>query len=161
MKPIDVADEELAIEVAAPLEAVWGLVSDVARTPEWSPVVQRIEWLGDATTVEAGAKFQGDNKFGGFRWTRECVVTEVEPPRVFGFCTLGPDGQEQTRWRYGLEPGSSGGTRLTLGYQSVTLPRWIRVLQRIPGTAKTSARRATENLQGSLDRIEAILCENA
>lgn len=153
---IDVPDEEHEVEVDARPAAVWALVADPARTPEWSGVVQRVEWIGEGAPV-AGSRFRGHNRFNGFRWTRECEITAAREPEVFAYSTFGKDGREQTRWRYTLEPIGEDRTRLTLAYQVVTLPRWVAFLRRVPGAAATSARQATENMTSSLARIADIV----
>ena len=148
------------MEIGAPPEVVWALVADPTRTPEWSGVVTRVTWAEGVSEAATGARFRGDNRFNGFRWSRQCEVTACEPPSVFAFSTFGKDGREQTRWRYTLEPldadPSSTRTRLTLAYEVVTLPRWVAWSRRVPGMAKTSARQATDNMRSSLDRIAEV-----
>lgn len=153
MSSIDAPDHESSIEAEAPPEVVWGLVSDVTRTSEWSPVVTRCEWAGDAPGPQLGARFRGYNRFNGLRWSRECEVTEAEPGTTFAFSTFGR-GQEQTRWRYRLEP-TEAGTRITLGYQIVSMPRWVRLLRRLPGGQRTNERQARWNIEESLRRLAA------
>ena len=158
MDTIEHADEQHTVEVDAPVAAVWALVSDITRTPEWSPVVTESHWVGDPAGPVVGARFRGHNRFNGFRWSRECVVTEADAPRVFAFSTFGADGREQTRWRYMLDPIGAG-TRVSLAYQVITLPRWVAFLRRVPGAAKTSARQATANLTSSLQRLADLAAQ--
>lgn len=155
MQPLERPDAEQTVEVAAAPEAVWDLVSDITRTPEWSPVVQRCEWAGEPGPV-AGARFLGHNRFRGFRWTRECVVTAAEAPTRFCFSTLGKQGEEQTRWRYLLEPAGDG-TRVLLGFESITKPRWVRVAERLPRGERMSDENARQNLARSLAEIRALV----
>lgn len=154
MSQIDEPDFEADAEIPAPPGAVWDVVADVSRTTEWSPVVQRCEWVGDAAGPEVGARFRGHNRFNGFRWSRECEVTGAEPGVVFAFSTFG-GGREQTRWRYRLEP-TGAGTRVTLGYQIVSMPRWVRVLRRLPWGRRTNERQARWNIEESLRRLAAV-----
>lgn len=154
-RPIEQADLEVSVEIDASPDDVWALVSDVTRTPEWSPVVRRCEWL-DADAASVGARFKGHNRFNGFRWSRECVVSEVRLREAFAFSTFGKRGEEQTRWRYLLEP-SGDGTRVTLGYEIVTTPRWVRWLRRLPGGRSTNERQARWNLEESLRRLRERL----
>lgn len=148
-------DHELSIDVAVAPEAVWALVSDVARTPEWSPVVRRIEWVDVAGDPAVGARFRGHNRFNGFRWSRDCVVSEAEPGAVFAFSTFG-GGQEQTRWRYRMEPLGAG-ARVWLGYEIVSTPRWVRLLRRFPGGATVNDRQARQNVAESLQRLRTLV----
>lgn len=157
MEPLDRADVEHTVELAAPPETVWSVVSDITRTPEWSPVVHRSEWVGEPAAPATGARFRGHNRFNGFRWSRDCVVTEAAAPQVFAFSTLGPAGEEQTRWRYSLDPAAAGGTRVTLGFQVVTTPRWVEFLERLPGGRRTSEKQARSNLVRSLERLAQVV----
>lgn len=154
MDPIDEPTAESSIVIDAAPELVWALVSDVTRTPEWSPVCRRCEWLDGHEQPAVGARFRGQNRLNGARWSRECVVTECEPGRVFGFSTLFK-GQESTRWRYGVEP-LDGRTKLTQSYQVVLVPPWLRVLRRLPGVVAKSDRDTAWNVSTSLERIKAI-----
>ena len=151
------ADAEQTIELAAAPEVVWDLVSDITRTPDWSPVVQRSEWIGEHAAPVQDARFRGHNRFRGARWTRECVVTAAERPALFAFSTLAAGGEEQTRWRYRIEPADGGGTQLSLAFESVTIPPWVRFLQRLPGGKRTSDQQAGRNLAESLHRIADLV----
>lgn len=154
--PITQPDLEHSVEIEASPDAVWALVSDVTRTPEWSPVVRRIEWLDGGDRARPGARFKGHNRFNGFRWSRECEVSEAEPGRVFAFSTFGKQGEEQTRWRYAIEPEADG-SRVTLAYEIVTTPRWVRFLRKLPGGKSTNERQARQNLEESLQRLRDLL----
>lgn len=147
-------DHEETIEIAAPPERVWSLVSDVTRTGEWSPVCRRCEWLDEVSEPVVGARFVGHNRRGPFRWSRECVVTASEPGRRFAFTTLFKE-RESTLWRYLLEP-TEAGTRVTESYRAVSMPRWVWFANQVPGQARRSQRDAQRNLQDSLARLKAI-----
>jgi uncharacterized protein YndB with AHSA1/START domain len=147
-------DQEESVEIAAPPERVWALVSDVARTGEWSPVCRRCEWLHPSTRPDVGARFVGHNRRGPFRWSRECVVTASEPGEEFAFTTLFK-GQESTHWRYRLEPTPSG-TWLTESYRAVSMPRWVWLANQVPGQARRSERDARANLRESLARLKQL-----
>jgi polyketide cyclase/dehydrase/lipid transport protein len=146
---------ELSVEVEASPDACWAVVSDVSRTPEWSPVCHRVEWTGDRREPFVGARFRGHNRLNGARWSRECVVTAADPGRVFAFSTLFK-GQESTRWRYRFELAGSK-TRITEEYQSVMVPAWVRLLRRIPGAMAKTERDTRSNVATSLERLKAIV----
>jgi uncharacterized protein YndB with AHSA1/START domain len=146
---------ELAIEVAAPPAEVWSVVADITRIPEWSPVCHRCEWIEGSSAAVVGARFRGHNKLNGARWSRDCVVTAAEPGEVFAFSTSFK-GQESTRWRYGMEP-TPGGTRVTEAYEVVAVPRWVRVMRRLPGAMAKTERDTRQNIETSLDRLKAIV----
>jgi uncharacterized protein YndB with AHSA1/START domain len=145
---------EVSVDVDAPAERVWAVVSDVTRIPEWSPVCHRCEWLDGPQEPVAGARFRGHNRLNGARWARECVVTEADPGRVFAFSTLFR-GHESTRWRYRLDP-SGEGTRVSEAYEVVSVPPWVRVLRALPGAKAKSERDTRRNLETSVKRLKAI-----
>lgn len=142
------ATAEVSADIDASADTVWVIVSDVVRTPEWSPACHRIEWL------EEGKRFRGYNKLNGARWSRECVITQTEPPKVFAFSTLFK-GRESTRWRYTIDPRGDR-ARLTEAYEIVSMPFWVRALRRLPGALTKTTRDTQKNLEQSVDRIKAL-----
>ena len=52
------------IEINAPADKVYWLVSDVIKMGQWSPECYRCEWLGGAVVAEVGARFKGYNRHG-------------------------------------------------------------------------------------------------
>jgi uncharacterized protein YndB with AHSA1/START domain len=153
MPAVDFGDES-RVEIAAPPERVWSIVSDVTRTPDWSPVCHRVEWLPPSNGAEVGARFRGHNKLRMFRWSRECVIDEAEPARAFAFHTE-IDGTTSTTWRYTLAPADGGGTRLTETYRAVSVPRWVWLLRKAGG-AKQSDKDTRRNISTSLERIKEL-----
>lgn len=147
----DTLRDEVTREIAAAPERVWSLVADVTRMAEWSPVIVRCEWVGDATQAEVGARFVGHNRQSGARWSRECVITTCDPGAEVAFETLF-SGAPSTRWRYRLEP-SDEGTTLTESYEVVAMPRWVRALRRVPGMVERSRRDARRGMELTLERI--------
>lgn len=111
-----------AIEIAASPEAVYGLVSDMARYGEWS--VQNVggAWL-DGGTGKVGDWFEGQNKAGKMEWTAKVEITEATPGAEFGFWTMGQEANI-VHWRYSLEPSGSG-TRLSEHYRLYNPPAQI------------------------------------
>jgi len=111
MQPADdaIAYEHASIEIDAPTEAVYALVSDIERMGEWSPEAVGGRWLeGDGKT---GDRFEGYNKSGEREWTRQCEVAKAEPNRDFTFVVGGVEAN-CTWWSYELEPTATG-TKLT------------------------------------------------
>lgn len=145
---------EASIDIQAPADEIWAIVADVTRTPEWSPVCRRCDWLDEPGTAEVGARFRGYNRLNGVRWSRAGEVTHAEPGRLFAFSTEFR-GRESTRWRYRFEPVGSA-TRVREAYEVVTFPPWIRTLRRLPGVKAKSDRDTRWNLATSLERLKAI-----
>lgn len=98
-------------DVAAPAEAVWALVSDLTRMPDWSPENDEVVWLGGATEAAIGAKFRGSNHNGGKSWKSTGEITQLEPGRRFAFLTtVGPI--KVAEWGYEVA-AAAGGCRIT------------------------------------------------
>jgi uncharacterized protein YndB with AHSA1/START domain len=65
--------------IKAPPEAVWPVLADVARWPEWTPTVSRVEAL-DGPKLEKGSRFRVTQpRLRPAVWT----VTVVSPPERF------------------------------------------------------------------------------
>ncbi len=107
--------DQVVLIVDAPPDAVYAVVSDVTRTPEFSPEVERCTWLDGATGPAVGARFEAVNKVGwGPAWTNRPVVVAADPGREFAFSRTEKYAGTLV-WRYLFEP-SGGGTRITESY---------------------------------------------
>ena len=100
-----------SIVVAATPEEVYGLVSDVTRTGEWSPQCRECWWV-DGGSGAVGDEFGGRQETPERTWETRSRVDEVDPPRAFAWSVNG----DMVRWRYDLEP-VPGGTRLTESWE--------------------------------------------
>lgn len=96
-----------SIDIAAPPELVYAIVSDVENLPQWAVEAERCKWLGDASGPAVGAKFRGINKHNGRKWAMGCEVTDAEQGRRFGF-KVGMVGVTTAKWRYDIEPTDDG-----------------------------------------------------
>jgi len=104
------AHDSVSLEIAAPPERVYGLVSDITRMGEWSPECVRCTWARGATGPVVGARFKARNKGGrGPAWFNTPVVKTADPGREFAFNRSGP-GIGSYTWRYVLEPTPTGTT---------------------------------------------------
>ena len=112
--------DEVTAFIDAPPHVVYALVSDVTRTPELSPEIQRCSWIDGATGPAIGARFEAVNKVSrGPSWKNRPVVTSVVPDREFAFSRKEKHSGTVV-WRYRLEPEGEG-TRVTESYE-VTEP---------------------------------------
>lgn len=100
---MDQPDATGSIEIEAPPELVYDLVSDVPNMPTWAAECVRCRWMGDATEAVPGARFVGSNRNGRFRWSTVAEVTAAEPARRFAFTVL-----MTARWEYVIEPIPTG-----------------------------------------------------
>jgi len=112
--------DHVSLHIDAPPEAVYALVADVTRTPEFSPEILRCTWLDGATGPAAGARFEAVNKVSrGPSWKNRPVVIAAQPGREFAFSRT-EKLSGTLIWRYLFEPEGTG-TRLTESYE-VTHP---------------------------------------
>ncbi|HYQ36357.1 MAG TPA: SRPBCC family protein [Mycobacterium sp.] len=139
-----------SIDVAAPPELVYDLIADVTRMGEWSPECYRCEWLGGAAAATPGARFRGYNRLGRLRWERTAVVDTADRGREFGFTTVNDGaGREETRWRYSMEPSSSG-TLLTESFEFL----WCSVPNRLAEVLVPRGRQVNRGIEETLRRIK-------
>lgn len=119
--------DHVTLRVDAPPEAVYALVSDITRTPEFSPEIQDCTWLDGATGPAAGARFEATNKVTrGPAWKNRPVVITADPGREFAFSRTEKFAGTLV-WRYRLEPDGDG-TRLTESYdvtEPITRLGWL------------------------------------
>jgi uncharacterized protein YndB with AHSA1/START domain len=99
---------EVPIEIDAPPERVWAIVSDIEVMPGASPELQAVEWLDDRSGPGLGARFAGHNRHEAFgEWSTTSVIVEYDPPRVFAWAVGDPE-QPSATWRFSLEPRDDG-----------------------------------------------------
>lgn len=148
--------DEVTLLVDAPAADLFDLVSDVTRTPEFSPYIRRCEWLGGATGPAVGARFKATNAMGrGPAWSNKPVVTVVRPPEEFAFERTEPF-VGTLEWRYRFEP-DGGGTRVTESYRvvaPVTPVGWF-VIGTLYGVKDARAALRT-GMEETLRRIGAV-----
>lgn len=142
-----------SIEMAATADAVYAVVSDVTRIPEWSPETSRVEWLGSDHL-----RFRAWNRRRLGRWKTEARVVEAEPGQRFSFVVQAMGG-DWTQWTYLIEPGPTAGTtRLTETCRMcVDLPFAAAAFERFMlfvGDRRTDLH---VNLATSLERIRNIV----
>jgi uncharacterized protein YndB with AHSA1/START domain len=110
-------NDTVSIDIAAPPERVYELVSDITRMGDWSPECYKCTWTKGATGPAVGARFKARNKGGrGPSWWNTPVVTVADAGRAFAFNRSGP-GIGSYTWRYDLEPIPTG-TRLTESFEA-------------------------------------------
>jgi hypothetical protein len=143
-----------SVDIVAPAEVVWSLVSDLTRMGEWSPETERVEWTGGATGPSVGATFKGHNRNGSRRWTTTCTITVADPPRELAWDVKAVGVVPVATWRYEIESLDDLSCRVT---ESTTDKR--------PGIFKALTARATgvkdrgehnaANMRATLERIKA------
>jgi len=141
---------QASVDIAASVDAVYDVLSDVTRMGERSPECYRCEWLDGATAAAPGARFRGYNRLGVVRWATTCTVTTADRGREFAFTVMSRHGREETQWRY-IIAEVDGLTRLTESYEFLWCPVAARIAE-IPFPRDKQLRRG---LQQTLAHIKA------
>ena len=89
------------IDIDAPLDKVWELITDTRRMPEWSPQCRKMKTLGP---LRQGTRTLNVNRRKRLYWTTTSTITEVIPQRKFAFRV----NTNNTIWSYELEPTATG-----------------------------------------------------
>ena len=97
----------VSVEINAPVEKVWAMVTDLPRMGEWSPENQGGEWADGATGPAVGATFKGKNGNGKKNWSTSVKVNAVDAPRKFSFGLM-VFGKNWCDWVYEIEPTATG-----------------------------------------------------
>jgi uncharacterized protein YndB with AHSA1/START domain len=139
---------QATVQIQAPPEKLYEMITDVTRMGEWSPECRRAEWVGGATGPAAGARFKGHNKLGIMRWSTTPTVKVADPGKEFTFET-GKPGKEATRWTYRLAP-KDGGTELTESFEALRYGAFMKLSAK-PGKR---AAKLTGDIQQTLQRIK-------
>ncbi len=140
-----------SVEVSAPREAVWQVVSDVRRMPEWSPELRRLLVLGSGQ-VRVGTTLLGVNRRGWVVWPTTSKVTRLEPGRVIAWRTR----ESGATWTYELDE-TPGGTRLTGRRDLPAFTIGTTVLGPVIGGAAGHDHELAAGLRTTLERIARAL----
>ncbi|MGV8873632.1 MAG: SRPBCC family protein [Rhodococcus sp. (in: high G+C Gram-positive bacteria)] len=96
-----------SVVVAASVDKVYAVVSDITRTGEWSPICQKC-WWNEPDGGGVGSTFTGRNATAERTWETVSTVAVAEPGREFAWVV----GDNFVRWGYTLEAVDNG-TQLT------------------------------------------------
>ena len=97
-----------SVVVDADPATIYGLVSDVTRTGEWSPICREC-WWDEGAGPQVGAWFTGRNETPDRTWETRSQVVVAEPGREFAWQV----GGSLVRWGYTTTALQAGGTELT------------------------------------------------
>jgi len=146
-----------SIDIAAPPEAVWELVTSLDRYGEWSNENTGGYWRkgedGEPGTGQVGDMFVGVNRLDGEEWKAPVEIVQRVENRDFGFVTGGLD-YNIVLWRYQLEP-TDAGTRLT---ESWTLRQLSpRMIENGEGELEYRTGNAERGIDATLSALKAAL----
>lgn len=143
--------DEVSIEVEAPPEKVWALVTDVTNMGRWSPECHRCEWLDGAAGPTEGASFKGWNKRGMMRWSTVSTVIAADEPSHFAWEV----DTSRMRWGYRFEPTATG-TKVTEYRDEVGVkPLHVRIAYKMRLLGKDPDAIVVNGMRETLQRVKA------
>ncbi|OBK24083.1 polyketide cyclase [Mycobacterium asiaticum] len=146
---------QTSIDIEAPPSAVWALISDLQRMPEWSP---QCRWMKQFGPLRAGTRTVNVNRRNRLFWPTTSTIVEVIPEQRLAFRV----DTNRTIWSYELEAHGEG-TRLTesrhaengvSAFSSVSVKAFL-------GGNTNFEKEMVEGMNTSLTRIKAAAEENA
>ncbi len=137
-----------SISVNASAESLYDLVSDIARTGEWSPVCTSCWWDDEAVAGQVGAWFTGRNELPQRTWETRSVVVAATRGIEFAWVV----GGSWVRWGFALAPAESG-TTLTESWEF--LPAGIAMFEEKYGAEGRA--QIDDRTQQALDGIPRTL----
>jgi len=137
-------------EIAAPVDRVWSLVTDLPRMGEWSPENQGGEWLNGAAGPAVGVEFKGRNSNGKRSWSTKVKVVEFDAPRKFSFALM-VGRSNWCDWVYEVEPTATG-SRVTHSWVDHRSKFMSRLGKVVSGVADRAAHNRA-NMEVTLDNL--------
>ena len=137
------------IDIDAPVDKVWALISDFSRMPQWSPQCRLMKALG---TVRQGTRTINFNRRNFLYWPTTSTVTEVIPEKKLAFRV----NTNNTVWTYELEP-TENGTRVVESRhaENGVKPAANFTVQKLFGGVPNFERELIDGMNTSLARIKA------
>ncbi len=139
---------EATVEIDATPAAVWDVVSDVRRMPEFSPELRKVWVLGRGTGT--GVRFLGLNRRGPVAWPTMSTVVRWEPQRAIAWRTR----ESGATWLYEVEPVGAG-TRLTGRRILPTFTRGTTLLGPVIGGAAGHDAELAAGIRTTMERMKA------
>ncbi len=92
---------QATVDIDAPVDKVWGLISDLSRMPQWSPQCRFMKTLGP---LRPGTRTVNLNRRNFMFWPTTSRITEVIEGQKLAFRV----DANNTIWSYELEPTETG-----------------------------------------------------
>jgi uncharacterized protein YndB with AHSA1/START domain len=89
------------VDINAPVSAVWSLISDFRKMPQWSPQCRLMRPLG---AVRPGTRTFNLNRRNLMVWPTTSTIVELVPERKLAFRV----NMNNTVWSYELQPTPNG-----------------------------------------------------
>ena len=106
-----VMEQSVTVEIAAPVQRVWEVLTDVERWSEWTETVTSVQRLDEGPLRSGSRATINQPKIP----ETEYVVTAIDPGRSFTWVAKGPG--VTTTARHDVEPLPDGGSRVTLAVE--------------------------------------------
>lgn len=144
------------IEINAPAERIYELLSDPGVLAELAGEYAGYKWLGQVRSARPGARFRGYNRNGWRRWSTVATITDAEEGKRFAFdVSAGP--LPVARWQYDIEPGEQGCKVIESTWDRRA--GWLRTLTTpisgVRDRASANERNIAATLRGLKERIES------
>lgn len=110
--------------IAAPIETVFALMTDLARWPDAISAIDRIDVLTDGP-VAAGTRFRETRRMFGREATEEMTVAELSPPTRFVLTAFNHGTAYHAEH---VLAATEGGTRLTLIFDGTPKTMMARLM---------------------------------
>jgi uncharacterized protein YndB with AHSA1/START domain len=137
------------IDIDAPTETVWQLITDLRRMSEWSPQCVVMKPLGP---VHQGTRTVNLNRRKRVFWATTSTITEVVPQRKFAFRI----NANNTVWSYELEPTAKGTHVVESRHaENGVKPMSVLGVKLLLGGVPSFDREMVEGMNTSLARIKA------
>lgn len=143
-------DVEVRRHVAAPVQRVWDVATDLAGSPEVIRGIDAVEVLTPGP-FGAGTRWRETRTMMGRSATEEMTVTAVEPARSYRVEAAGRGAHYVSTFAFA--PSADGGTDVTTtfgGRPTSTVARFLGAI-----TAPLGRRAVTRALEQDLDDIAA------
>ncbi len=140
---------EATIDIAAPPERVWAVLSDLKRMPEFSPNTLRVIPLGKP---RVGVWTINLNRDGGKYYPTTSRIVRFEPGQALAFRMI----ENNTIWSYTLEPTPTG-TRVV---ERRDIPNGVRkpvrmLIDAVLGGEQVFEQNLIDGMNATLTKIKA------
>jgi uncharacterized protein YndB with AHSA1/START domain len=137
------------IDINAPVDTVWTLISDFSRMPDWSPQCRLMKPLGP---VAPGTRTLNLNRRKRLFWPTTCTITEVIPQKKLAFRV----DANNSVWSYELEPTATGTRVIESRHADAGLKAVSVFLQKnVFGGVDGFERELVDGMDASLARIKS------
>ena len=137
------------IDINAPVDKVWALISDFRLMPQWSPQCRLMKAFGP---LRQGTRTINFNRRNFLYWPTTSTVTELVPEKKLAFRV----NTNNTIWTYELEP-TENGTRVVESRhaENGVKPAANFTVQALFGGVPNFERELIDGMNTSLARIKA------